>query len=86
MDAPLRQPGRVGGIRLTRSQVRALRAAGIFVLALVLLLPLVWVLFLAPTTGAGATSFGSIGLQAESSRMVIVKPKANGFMRMLLMG
>ena len=59
MEAPLRQPARVRGLRLTRTQIRALRIAGVVLLALALLFPLVWVLFLAPTTGAGATSFGS---------------------------
>src|SRR3954470_2274576 len=59
MDAPVRQHRHVSGFRLTRAQIRALRIAGVVLLALALLFPLLWVLFLAPTTGSGATSFGS---------------------------
>jgi branched-chain amino acid transport system permease protein len=59
VEAPLRQPARVRGLRLTRAQLRALRLAALVLLGLALLFPVVWVLFLAPTTGSGATSFGS---------------------------
>ena len=59
MDTPVRQPRHVSGFRLTRAQIRALRIAGVVLLALALLFPLIWVVFLAPTTGSGATSFGS---------------------------
>jgi branched-chain amino acid transport system permease protein len=59
MDTPVRQHRHVSGFRLTRAQIKALRIAGVVVLALALLFPLLWVLFLAPTTGSGATSFGS---------------------------
>src|SRR4051812_16712026 len=59
MDTPVRQHRHVSGFRLSRSQIKALRIAGLVILALALLFPLIWVLFLAPTTGSGATSFGS---------------------------
>ena len=59
MDTPVRQPRHVSGFRLTRAQIRALWIAGAVLLAVALLFPILWVLFLAPTTGAGATSFGS---------------------------
>jgi branched-chain amino acid transport system permease protein len=40
-------------------QLRTLKRFGVGLLALVLVFPLIWVLFLAPTTGKYATSFGS---------------------------
>jgi len=40
-------------------QVRVARRLGLVVLALIVVLPALWVLFLAPTTGSDATSFGS---------------------------
>lgn len=44
---------------MSAMQLRALRVVGWIVLAVLGLLPVVWVLFLAPTTGKWATSFGS---------------------------
>jgi branched-chain amino acid transport system permease protein len=44
---------------LTAAQVRVLRIAGWAVLAALAVLPVLWVLFFAPTTGKFATSFGS---------------------------
>ena len=41
------------------AQVRALRIAGWVVLGVLAVLPVLWVLFLAPTTGRYATTFGS---------------------------
>jgi branched-chain amino acid transport system permease protein len=45
--------------RVSARQKRIVRGAGWVLLGLVCLFPLVWVLFLAPTTGKFATSFGS---------------------------
>jgi len=45
--------------RLSVAQVRALRIAGWTALGLLALLPILWVLFFAPTTGRYATTFGS---------------------------
>src|SRR4029077_20445616 len=44
---------------LTATQRRALRIAGWTTLAVLAVLPVLWVLFFAPTTGKFATSFGS---------------------------
>jgi branched-chain amino acid transport system permease protein len=44
---------------LTPAQARGLRIAGWSALAVVAILPVLWVLFFAPTTGKFATSFGS---------------------------
>jgi branched-chain amino acid transport system permease protein len=44
---------------LSAAQVRALRIAGWVVLGVLAVLPVLWVLFLAPTTGRYATTFGS---------------------------
>ncbi len=41
------------------TRARVLRALGVILLSLVVVLPAAWVLFLAPTTGKWATSFGS---------------------------
>jgi branched-chain amino acid transport system permease protein len=46
-------------LRITAQQRRALQVGAWIVLGLVFLFPVVWVLFLAPTTGKFATSFGS---------------------------
>ena len=60
MDSALRRPGTVRKRRaLTAAQVRVLRIAGWVLLAVLAVLPLLWVLFFAPTTGKFATSFGS---------------------------
>ena len=60
MDTTLRRPGTKRTHRtLSASQTRALRTAGWALLAAVAVLPLLWVLFFAPTTGKWATSFGS---------------------------
>ena len=61
MDSSLRQ-SRIATRRrahLSPSQFRALRIAGWVIFAILAALPIVWVLFLAPTTGKWATSFGS---------------------------
>ena len=44
---------------LSASQLRALRIAGWVVVSALAILPVLWVLFFAPTTGKFATSFGS---------------------------
>jgi len=61
MDTSLRQPGPAlrARARLTASQRRALRIAFWVLLGICALLPVLWVLFFAPTTGKFATSFGS---------------------------
>src|SRR6266516_2747179 len=60
MDSALRRPGMRSKRRgLTAAQVRVLRIAGWAVLAALAVLPVLWVLFFAPTTGKFATSFGS---------------------------
>jgi branched-chain amino acid transport system permease protein len=60
MDAALRRPGtRKRRRSLTATQRHALRIAGWVVLAVLAVLPVLWVLFFAPTTGKFATSFGS---------------------------
>src|SRR6266852_4314308 len=60
MDSALRRPGTARKRRaLTAAQVRVLRIAGWVLLAALAVLPLLWVLFFAPTTGRGATTFGS---------------------------
>ena len=60
MDTTLRRPGtRRTHRRLSATQTRALRIAVWALLAAVAALPLLWVLFFAPTTGKWATSFGS---------------------------
>ncbi len=60
MDSALRRPGMRSKRRgLTAAQVRVLRIAGWTVLVVLAVLPVLWVLFFAPTTGKFATSFGS---------------------------
>src|SRR5260370_6516355 len=60
MDSALRRPAARRRRRaLTAAQRRALRIAGWTSLAVLAVLPLLWVLFFAPTTGRFATSFGS---------------------------
>jgi branched-chain amino acid transport system permease protein len=60
MESTLRRAGTRHTRRtLTPAQVRALRIAGWTALAVAALLPVLWVLFFAPTTGKFATSFGS---------------------------
>ena len=60
MDSALRRPAARRRRRaLTAVQRRALRIAGWTSLAVLAVLPLLWVLFFAPTTGKFATSFGS---------------------------
>jgi branched-chain amino acid transport system permease protein len=60
MESTLRRPGTAHRRRtLSPAQKRALRIAGWAVLAVVAALPVLWVLFFAPTTGKFATSFGS---------------------------
>jgi branched-chain amino acid transport system permease protein len=59
MDSALRRPTIRKRRTLSASQTRALRIAGWTALGVLALLPLVWVLFFAPTTGKFATSFGS---------------------------
>jgi branched-chain amino acid transport system permease protein len=60
MDSTLRRatPELIPG-HLSASQRRTLRLAGWLLLGALFLFPVLWVLFLAPTTGSGATSFGS---------------------------
>ena len=48
-----------GGARAFAARARLLRLLGFTLLAIVVVLPLLWVLFLAPTTGKWGTSFGS---------------------------
>jgi len=58
MDSALRRPGVKRRRRaLTAAQRRLLRNAGWALLAVLAVLPLLWVLFFAPTTGKFATSF-----------------------------
>jgi branched-chain amino acid transport system permease protein len=59
MDSALLRPGSRHRRTLSASHVRALHLAGWLVLAILALLPVLWVLFFAPTTGKWATSFGS---------------------------
>lgn len=61
MDSSLRQPRPALRRRahLSAIQVRVLRGIGWTLLGVLLALPVIWVLFLAPTTGTFATSFGS---------------------------
>jgi branched-chain amino acid transport system permease protein len=59
MESALRRPRTRRRRTLTATQLRVLRIAGWTVVAVVAVLPLLWVLFLAPTTGKFATSFGS---------------------------
>src|SRR5260370_9009697 len=60
MDSALRRPAARRRRRaLTAAQRRGLRIAGWTSLAVLAVLPLLWVLFFAPTTGKFATSFGS---------------------------
>ena len=61
MDSSLGQPRSATArrARLTALQLRFLRGTVRIVFGVLCLLPLVWVLFLAPTTGKGATTFGS---------------------------
>ena len=48
-----------GGARAYAARARLLRGLGIAVLVIVVVVPALWVLFFAPTTGKWATSFGS---------------------------
>jgi branched-chain amino acid transport system permease protein len=61
MDSSLRQPPPALRRRahLSATQVRVLRGIGWTLLGVLVAFPVVWVLFLAPTTGKYATSFGS---------------------------
>ena len=61
MDSTLRQPAPAlqRRARLSAAQMRALRVAGWALFGAVFLFPVLWVLFLAPTTGKFATTFGS---------------------------
>jgi branched-chain amino acid transport system permease protein len=60
MESTLRRPGATHRRRtVSPAQKRALRIAGWAALAVVAVLPVLWVLFFAPTTGKFATSFGS---------------------------
>src|SRR5207302_5363256 len=59
MDSALRRSGARRRRALTATQVRMLRIAGWTLLGVIAVLPLLWVLFFAPTTGKFATSFGS---------------------------
>ncbi len=60
MDAALRRTSSRRKRRaLTATQRRALRIAGWTTLAVLAVLPVLWVLFFAPTTGKFGTSFGS---------------------------
>jgi len=61
MDSSLRQPNPALRRRahLSAAQLRSLRIAGWALLGLLAVLPVLWVLFLAPTTGKFATTFGS---------------------------
>ena len=54
-----RRPGSPSGARSLASRRRALRIVGLTALAVIGIVPILWVLFLAPTTGKWATSFGS---------------------------
>jgi branched-chain amino acid transport system permease protein len=60
METALRRPGARRRRRsLTAAQRRTVRLAGWVILAVLAVLPVLWVLFFAPTTGKFATSFGS---------------------------
>src|SRR5882672_1236463 len=59
MDSALRRPTTRRRRALTPAQLRAVRIAGWAVLAVLAVVPMLWVLFFAPTTGRWATSFGS---------------------------
>ena len=59
MDAALRRSSTRRRRALSAAQVRTLRIAGWTALGVLAVLPLLWVLFFAPTTGKFATSFGS---------------------------
>jgi branched-chain amino acid transport system permease protein len=60
MESTLRRPGTTHRRRtVTPAQKRVLRIAGWTALAVIAVLPVLWVLFFAPTTGKFATSFGS---------------------------
>jgi len=60
MDAALRRPGTRRRRRsLTAAQRHTLRITAWVMLAVLAVLPVLWVLFFAPTTGRFATSFGS---------------------------
>src|SRR5438034_3248053 len=59
MDSALRRPSTRKRRALSSAQVRALRIGGWTLLAALAVLPLLWVLFFAPTTGKFATTFGS---------------------------
>src|SRR5579864_4502148 len=59
MDSALRRPGASRRRALTAAQLRAMRIGAWTLLAILALLPVLWVLFFAPTTGKFATSFGS---------------------------
>jgi branched-chain amino acid transport system permease protein len=60
MDAALRRPGtRKRRRTLTAAQRHTLRIVGWVLLGVLAVLPVLWVLFFAPTTGKFATSFGS---------------------------
>src|SRR3954453_18702247 len=61
MDSSLRQPPPTLRRRayLSATQVRVLRGIGWTLLGVLVAFPVVWVLFLPPTTGKYATSFGS---------------------------
>jgi branched-chain amino acid transport system permease protein len=54
----MRRPGG-GGARAFAARVRLLRILGFAVLAVIVVVPALWVLFFAPTTGKWATAFGS---------------------------
>ena len=59
METALRRPGARRRRTLSTSQRRTLRLTGWVALGVLALLPVLWVLFFAPTTGKFATSFGS---------------------------
>src|SRR6195256_1907411 len=59
MESALRRPAARRRRALSAAQVRALRIAGWVLLGVLAVLPVLWVLFFAPTTGKFATSFGS---------------------------
>ena len=62
MNEALRQPGAVKvsqRARLTALRARVGRGVLWTLVAIVVAVPAAWVLFLAPTTGRGATAFGS---------------------------
>ena len=59
MDSALRRPGAGRRRALTAAHLRTLRIGAWTLLAILALVPIVWVLFVAPTSGKFATSFGS---------------------------